>query len=196
MVKKSKGTGRQKITVKQAESSESNNLHLKEDTQSSIYTSSLPSVTPALTWLNIILALICYKLLKLSETISEPTQFKIAIFMLSVSIIKIITGHYVIKEYLKSPINIKRLTNLVRVNFLAAATITALSIFLMLLMVNYPQRIEEFISITFPQIKKNTVSIISNVITYMTSGFAGLITTIVINVLSNYIYDKVKRKQS
>lgn len=68
--------------------------------------------------------------------------------------------------------------------------------FIFLYVSNFPEATERLFNVTFPSINKQTSRILSTIITFLTSGGMGLITNILLSVISNYIYDYLKQKRA
>lgn len=94
------------------------------------------------------------------------------------------------------PIDVELLSALMTLNILAAIFLVSATVLDTLYIFGFPREIQDLLESSLPSLGTQISGQVSQMVTFLTSGVAGIITTLVLNVLSNYIYDKLKRDRS
>jgi len=92
--------------------------------------------------------------------------------------------------------HVKWLEQRVLFGYLCGFALYWVASYMSLRMLKYPEQIDELIRVKFPNAGRSVSSAASKTATFLTSGVMGLVTTVVLNVLSSYIFMALRRNKS
>jgi transcriptional regulator with XRE-family HTH domain len=134
--------------------------------------------------------------LNTTDKISIKSKLAVNLMLLTISAAGVITSSLSKREHKKVNPSIKKLEKLAKIKLAFSLLLSIAAGFLPAYLSRYPKEIEEFITVTFPGINNRVAEVVSKVVTFLTTGFIGLLTTLLLNILSSYIYDKIKQSRT
>ncbi len=129
-----------------------------------------------------------------TDKISVNSKLVINLLLVAITMAGIVASGLAIREGKRPKPSLRRLERLAIMKFALSFSLSIAAGFLPAYVSKYPKEIETFITVTFPSISRQAALITSKAITFLTTGVMGLVTTVAINILSNHIYDKIRRK--
>lgn len=129
-----------------------------------------------------------------TDKLSTKTIITVDLIQASILFVMAINSGLILRAEKKKR-HIKWLEQRMIFGFFCSLALFWMSNYMTLRITKYPQELENLITVKFPSLGKEAAATYSKIVTFLTSGTMALVTGIALNMLSNYLYDKVKRKK-
>lgn len=130
-----------------------------------------------------------------TDKLSPQTKITVDMIQLSIIVVMIINSG-VIMWAEKRRRRLRWLEQRIIFGYVCGVALFWVTSYMSLRISKYPQEVEQLIAVKFPGIGRGVASTISRTATFLTSGVMSLVTNVVLNVFSSYIFLKLTQKKA
>lgn len=130
-----------------------------------------------------------------TDKLSVQTKLTVDMIQLSIIIVMMINSGLIIRAQNQHR-HLKWLEQRVIFGYACGLVLVWVTSYMSLHISKYPQEVEHLMTVKFPNMGREAASVISKTATFLTSGAMSLVTNVVLNLLSSYIFLKLRRNNT